>query len=282
VVGAVAGGALLAAAFALGWRFGRGADAAALPLPSDPPSPGAPRVDVRWRAAQDPVTPACAAQERLAVGLLGLPPDVPLDPPVTEAACQGRITLTTAMFTAHQLDVNGRPEPFPADLPDDYREAAITRLAHDTAAACPHLALQRVDCTEFPCLALFVYRTGEPGPSKCQLWQDRYGTSLTTTNDDLVGPDGSGITYAFIGPTVPAAAPEPQHRGVSNAAKRMHQRGNAAREQVIAATGAREQTDKELFDSQLAFWRERAREGQEGADDMVEMLEMGIDPEPDD
>src|SRR5688500_18543057 len=56
----------------------------------------------------DPVTPACADQDRVAMALLGLLDDVPLDPPATETACRARIALATAMTTARQLDQVGR------------------------------------------------------------------------------------------------------------------------------------------------------------------------------
>jgi hypothetical protein len=233
-------------------------------------------------ACADPVTDACADQDRVAIALLGLPDDVPLDPPATEAACRARVELAAALTTARQLDEIGRPRPFPPDLPDKYREPMVTEVARKVVLTCPELGLdlRRVDCSEFPCLAFFV-GSEQVNPTRCSTWVDVYGGGVTNSSGVLVGADGERLHYNLVGPGIPQdlVPPEPQPEpedGMfvqSNGMKRLRARGQEAREEVMAAYGARELTEAEKREDSRDFWGRLADEGDEGAQKMLEMLE---------
>jgi hypothetical protein len=234
-------------------------------------------------ACADPVTTACLDQDRVALALIGFPEDVPLAPPATEAACRARIALATALATARQLDQVGRPEPFPADLPEKYREETIRAVTERMVESCPELGLdlRKVDCAEFPCLALFVQPADREGPAACPAWREVWGVGQMGSNDTLIGPDGQELAYALMGPVLPEEffphRPEKLPGGQiawSNGMKRMMQRGQEARDEVIAELGARERTEAEQRDEQRRHLQEAADEGDEDAAQMLEMLEQ--------
>ena len=240
------------------------------------------RVDVPGDCA-DPVTPACADEERVALALLGFPDDVPLAPPETETECRARIALATALGTARQLDQVGRPEPFPPDLPDAYREAAITAVAEQVVETCPELGLdlRKVDCSEFPCLALFVHPADREGPASCPAWREAYGDAQTTSNGTLVGPDGAELVYELMGPAPPpkflirelAQQSDDEPFVQSNGMKRLMQRGRTAQDEIIAELGARERTEAEKHDQLRRFWQMQVDEDNPFAAQMLEALD---------
>lgn len=235
----------------------------------------------RAETCADPVSLSCADQDRLALALLGFPDDVPLDPPATETACRARIALAAALTTARQLDAVGRPQPLPPDLPEKYREAAFTAVVRKVVATCPELDrdLRGVDCSEFPCMALFV-GSGRRSAASCDAWRDTYGDGQTTSNGVLVGPGGERVHYELVGPFVPPefspSEPEPSSEMVwGNGMKRLTSRWQDARDEVIADFGARELTEAEQRDDQRRFWQDQVDQGDEGAARMLEMMEAG-------
>ena len=229
---------------------------------------------------QDSPSDACLAEDRVALAMLALPPDVPVPPPATESACRARIELAAALGTARQLDQIGRPVPFPANLPEKYREAAFTAVVEKVLAECPELGLDlhKVDCTEFPCMASFV---GSKSPVSCEAWRAEYGDVHSMSSHVLVGADGERFSMQLVGPHVPEdiVPPEPQPMSEDgqirwgNGMIRHQQRGRDAREEIMADLGARELTDAEKREDERAFWREAAANDPDGAGRMLERLE---------
>lgn len=229
---------------------------------------------------QDPPSDACLAEDRMALAMLALPSDVPVGPPATESACRARIELAAALGTARQLDQIGRPRPFPADLPEKYREAGFTAVVQKVLAECPDIGLElhKVDCAEFPCLASFV---GSQSPVSCDAWRAEYGDLHSMSSHVLVGADGERFVTQLVGPHVPDAFAPPDPDPPSedgpfaegNGMKRLTQRGRDAREAIIADLGARELTVEEQRDDKRAALRESAKDNPEGTAWMLEKLE---------
>jgi hypothetical protein len=243
-------------------------------------SPGA--VDVSDGCA-DPVTDACASDHRVAMALVGFPDDeVPLAPPATETACRAQIDLATAMATAAQLEKAGRPVPLSDELPEKYKRAGLEAVAREVVRTCPELGLTfvRMDCDDYPCMALFTGRA-KSTPTLCPAWHDVYGGSTINSGGTLVDAEGERFWYSLIGsgppegtPGVPPSDIDPDEPFAEHPwMRRVKTRGETARDEVMAATGARELTDAEKRDDQRAGWRRLSASGNEGAAKMLEMME---------
>lgn len=272
--------AALAAAFLAGWI-------------ARAPERAMPEVVVRWVrgptrtrevvSRADRPTATCLADDEVGIALLGLPDDVALGPPATESACRARIELAAALATARQLDEMGRPRAFPDDLPERYREATVVAVAQRVERACPHVDLRRIDCAEAPCLALFVRPAGTSGAVACPAWREAWPDESTTSSDGvLVRPDGERLAYELVGPRIPdeLLPPDPAPRDErpfvwgDNGMKRLLQRGAEARDDLIGELGARELTFDEQQADELQFWRDLAEAGDEGAAQVLELLEQ--------
>jgi hypothetical protein len=217
----------------------------------------------------DRPTEECTREDRVALATLALAPEAAVGAPATESACRARIELASAIGTTHQLARIGRPTPFPDGLPEQYREAGFGRVARVVVSACPelHADLRKVDCSEFPCLALYVQPSDAPDPSSCSAWSDAFHeTGVTSSSGVLVGEDGERLRFSLMGPKLPEGfepPPDPplevEDVPMSNAMARLRQRGQDARDEVIDALGAREMTEAEQRDVQRAFWSEAAK-----------------------
>lgn len=221
----------------------------------------------------------CLRQRVVALAMLGVGPDVPLEEPATEAECRAQIDLAAAIETTRQIEREGRPQPFTDDVPEKYRESAVTAVVRRVAEACPDLGLRRVDCSEYPCMAWFVGGPDAKEPWRCEPWVDAYGSGGATSSSTMIDADGQRLRSYGVGPYDPDRAREPDPMDVdsacmSNETSRLTSRYQAEREALAAELGARELTTAEQREEQLAFWQQRADEGNEGAAQMIEMMKQ--------
>lgn len=191
------------------------------------------------------------------------------------ASCEERLAFTTRMWEAERLIRVGVPAPFPPDLPAVYRPDGFEQAIRDTLAACPSVSLKldHVDCSEFPCFAWFAQPNGamnHGGDSLtgCAAWVERYGTgAMSQANSSLVSDDEGTLEYAMLGPH------PPDMEWDDNASKRFDVRLEEGRQRLMDAWNARDPTELEAVEADLAFWKAREAEGSEAAARFVENLE---------
>jgi hypothetical protein len=222
---------------------------------------------------------ACLHQRVAALAWLGVKPDVGLETPATEPECRAQLDLAAAVATARQLEREGRPEPFTDDVPEKYREAAVTEVVKEVVEACPELGLtlRRVDCSEYPCMAWFVGEPDSEEPWRCKPWVDAYGAGGATSSHTLIDADGQRFRTYGLGPYDPERerSPDPMEIDsscMSNESARMTSRYQAEMDALASDLGARERTTVEQHEDELASLQRRAAAGDERAAQAFEVL----------
>jgi hypothetical protein len=246
-------------------------------------TPGEVRTEVEERRPAR-ASGECLGQRAAALAFLGVKPDVELEEPATELECRAQLDLAVAVATQHQREKEGLPQPFLADTLDKYREAAVTEVARKVVETCPELGLtlRGVDCSEYPCVAWFLGGGDAGDPGDCQAWKDAYGSLNATASDTLIGPDRQRLQLRGIGPVephrvepkpTPAELEEQVARRRGEHSLRLLTRRRNERDGLVDELGAREETEAEKREDQLALWQRLADEGDESAAQMVEALE---------
>jgi len=190
------------------------------------------------------------------------------------AACRSQLAAATALMDARQLDEYGTPNPFPADLPAVYSDEEFYAAAVSEAlesCSIDGLALQHVDCSEYPCLAwLLSDGPGAHAIKDCPSWREHFPRDgIASANGSFMRGD-EPARYVAIGEW------SPEHPSDDNGIKRVKLRFDQGRAAVIEELGGRELTEYEQWEQSVAFWRRQAEED-EGA---ARMLERVLEKEP--
>jgi hypothetical protein len=190
------------------------------------------------------------------------------------SSCEERLAFATRLAEAERLARVGAPVPFPEDLPAAFRPDGFENAVRGALADCDTtLVLDHVDCSEFPCWAWFSQPPGSMNHAGdnltgCAAWTDRFGSApQSSANGTLMSDERGPLEYALVGPH-----PEDMDWD-DNASKRFHARMEDGRQQLMDAWGARDPTEEENLDADIAFWRTQLDKGLESAAGILDDLE---------
>jgi hypothetical protein len=200
-----------------------------------------------------------------------IPAEVIVPASVAEAGdpCD-QLAIAEALRDRTREDIEGVPEPFPEGDPDVGPAAFRADLA-EAQRLCPDMAVDHVDCDEYPCLAW----VRDP----CDAAADVMEIPTYETLRDLTLGDGARGGWRLVSRSSEAHPPAQADFGKSTLqgnSVRMETRVRAAETAIMAKTGARVMTDRELALQQIADVEEMLRlmdenhaNGREFGEDML-------------
>jgi hypothetical protein len=125
------------------------------------------------------------------------------------------------VFSDDSLDgaaLGEAPLPWLGDLPAELRPDAFGAELTEISKQCDPDAFVRVDCSEPPCLAVFLEPDGDgffgaaglpgSGPTNCEQWKEKYGDNVTMSSRNVLCADGSTHSLLVLGPYLPEVVPE--------------------------------------------------------------------------
>jgi hypothetical protein len=178
------------------------------------------------------------------------------------------------VLDAQERERVGVPVPFPEGLPPIYTAAGFEGAVRQALAECPdaEVRLAKVDCSEYPCFALFSQPRGGmnhsvDGLARCPGWTSRFTNPMHGQANSSFMTDDGPAEWSLLAPTpegVEDADPE-------NAGKRWEVRRDEAVQALMDAWGGRPYTELEQVDQELAFWESQADEAEDDA--MAPILE---------
>lgn len=122
---------------------------------------------------------------------------------------------TEAEIARGQLSTHeGQPQPWPADLPADYRPAAWEARVRAVVATVPGVEVDRVDCEEFPCITVLKAAGGQPGDKRFEgllesLAPRDSGNAVAAWASEQQGRDDAEPTQLFALVNIPGEAMNP-------------------------------------------------------------------------
>jgi hypothetical protein len=210
----------------------------------------------RWSA------PDAVVDARLAVK----PAECPVCPaaavPTTD--CETDLATAVAMLEAFQPKPR-EPTPFPEDLPAAFTPEGFRANVQAAVRACElDLAVLDVDCSEYPCFAIFE-PTGERTDLKgCSWWGERYPVPGVARANGSIRTDDGDRGYLVHGEWPPDRPIPTESHGLVRFAE--------IRERLMGEWDGRELTPEEKNARNREFWQRLADEGNEGAKQMLQML----------
>jgi hypothetical protein len=181
------------------------------------------------------------------------PPVVLQQPPEDLDSCKQQLALAIGLLDAADRARVGMPAGFAEDLPAQYTPDGFRSAVEAALAACPGsgLALAKVDCGEFPCLAYFSQPTGTVGRGldalkACPAWSDAFGAGETATGSFMT--DAGVKEYSLAMPRPPGST------GDGAARQRFRARREDGEAALMRAWDGRELTELEKIDQSIAFF----------------------------
>jgi hypothetical protein len=203
--------------------------------------------------------------------------EVPAPTPEVELGAEARVPelqgdpcdhvpLVEALLARTREEIEGVPRPFPDDpalQPTEFR-----RLLEVAQRACPEMAVDHVDCDEYPCFAWVRDACTETGGPPLGTW--------TSSIDNVTLGDGSPARWKTLWLASPdeGIAGAPPHR--SNEGVRLETRNRRARDAIEAKTGARSMTEVERWTASVKGAEELLKVEQDLNPEMRRMVEKNL------
>jgi len=176
-------------------------------------------------------------------------------PVASSTACEEELEALRALRDLQDVALHGRPASFD-EVPDRYRPETFERNLREATSRCQVDGLLHLDCSEYPCAALFEADDAYGQLLGCSWWREQgYGVERLPVREQLVR-GGERVDVAWLA----GWADIPFPGGEANQAKRL-----AYRQEEWMATSeelldARPRTEREkLLDQRRVFEAMRDR-----------------------
>lgn len=191
-----------------------------------------------------PTAPVVVAQAPAAAA--SAPSPAPSTPDGALAACEAQLATATQFLEALRIATAGEPVAFPDDVPDAYTPEGFEANVQQAVTQCGLTASATVvDCSEYPCMVA----TDGPSLKTCDWWNERYPQQVVSRATDSVQTDEGPVRYEVLGELAPGRT------GDENQGKRVRERFEAVRSEMMAELGGFEPSEAEKKQQQLDFWR---------------------------
>lgn len=186
-------------------------------------------------------------------------------PAASSAACEEELEALRTLRDLQDVALHGRPASFD-EVTDRYRPETFERNLREATARCQVEGLLHLDCSEYPCAALFDADHAYSQLMRCEWWREQgYGVDRLPVREQLLR-DGERVDFAWLA----GWADIPFPGGEANQAKRLAYR----QEEWLA-------TSEELLDARPRTEREKLLDQRRVFEDMMDRPDppVGMDAE---